>query len=197
MSKKDRYNDASGAIYVTREGTLNINGGSITATGHSRWALAALGTINMSKGVFNIVGDGKIAVDHEPSSNFTLSGGTINITSPTGHKGLSTKDNLLITGGRMNVNILEIVDDGTMTVEGGILETGGIKIGDNGKLINKGKLIANGNFEGNGTIKNTGTISGTGNVPEGNRTDPGKITFTQPAEVPYDGSILNVKNLAK
>ena len=197
MSKKDRHNDASGAIYVTREGTLNINGGSITATGHSRWALAALGTINMSKGVFNIVGDGKIAVDHEPSSNFTLSGGTINITSPTGHKGLSTKDNLLITGGRMNVNILEIVDDGTMTVEGGILETGGIKIGDNGKLINKGKLIANGNFEGNGTIKNTGTISGTGNVPEGNRTDPGKITFTQPAEVPYDGSILNVKNLAK
>ena len=85
LSKKDRHNDASGAIYVTRDGTLNIKGGSITATGHSRWALAALGTINMSNGVFNIVGDGKIAVDHEPSSNFTLSGGTINITSLTGH----------------------------------------------------------------------------------------------------------------
>ena len=42
-----------------------------------------------------------------------------------------------------------------MTVEGGILETGGIKIGDNGKLINKGELIVNGNFEGNGTIVNT------------------------------------------
>ena len=175
LSKKDRHNDASGAIYVTRGGTLNIKGGSITATGHSRWALAALGTINMSDGVFNIVGDGKIAVDHEPSSNFTLSGGIINITSPTGHKGLSTKDNLLITGGRMNVNILEIVDDGTMTVEGGILETGGIKIGNNGKLINKGELIANGSFEGNGTIENTGTISGTGSVPDSAKQTPDTI----------------------
>ena len=63
VSKKGKHNDASGAIYVTRDGTLNIKGGSITATGHSRWALAALGTINMSGGVFNIVGNGKIAVD--------------------------------------------------------------------------------------------------------------------------------------
>ncbi len=69
------------------------------------------------------------------------------ITSPTGHTGLSTKGNLTITGGKMNVNILEIaLKDTTMTVKGGILETGGIKIGDNGKLINKGKLIANGKF---------------------------------------------------
>ena len=176
VSKKGRHNDASGAIYVTRGGTLNINGGSITATGHGRWALAALGTINMSGGVFNIVGDGKIAVDHEPSSNFTLSGGTINITSPTGHTGLSTKGNLTITGGKMDVNILEIVKDTTMTVKGGILETGGIKIGDNGKLINKGELIVNGNFEGNGTIENAGTISGSGNVPDSAKQTPDTIT---------------------
>ena len=176
VSKKGKHNDASGAIYVTRDGTLNIKGGSITATGHIRWALAALGTINMSGGVFNIVGDGKIAVDHEPSSNFTLSGGTINITSPTGHTGLSTKGNLTITGGKMDVNILEIVKDTTMTVKGGILETGGIKIGDNGKLINKGELIANGNFEGNGTIENTGTISGTGSVPDSAKQTPDTIT---------------------
>ena len=176
VSKKGRHNDASGAIYVTRGGTLNINGGSITATGHGRWALAALGTINMSGGVFNIVGDGKIAVDHEPSSNFTLSGGTINITSPTGHTGLSTKGNLTITGGKMDVNILEIVKDTTMTVKGGILETGGIKIGDNGKLINKGELIVNGNFEGNGTIENAGTISGSGSVPDSAKQTPDTIT---------------------
>ncbi len=130
----------------------------------------------MSGGVFNIVGNGKIAVDHEPSSNFTLSGGTINITSPTGHTGLSTKGNLTITGGKMDVNILEIVKDTTMTVKGGILETGGIKIGDNGKLINKGELIANGNFEGNGTIENTGTISGSGNVPDSAKQTPDTIT---------------------
>ena len=197
LSKKVSPNAQTGAIFVAKTGTLNINGGKVTSTGNSRWALAALGTINMSDGVFNIVGDDKIAVDHEPNSNFTLSGGTINITSPTGHTGLSTKGNLTITGGSMNVNILEIVNNTTMTVEGGILETGGIKIGDNGKLINKGKLIVHGNFEGNGTIENTGTISGNGTVPEGNRTDPGDIRFIQPADVPYkDGLVLDVKTWA-
>lgn len=196
-NRAENNNLSSGAIYVTSNGTLNINGGKVRATGNGKYGLCARGTINMSRGKFDIIGNGIIAVDHEPNSNFTLSGGTITITSPTDHTGLSTKGNLTITGGKMDVNILEIVKDTTMTVEGGILETGGIKIGDNGKLINRGELIANGNFEGNGTIKNTGTISGSGNVPEGNRTDPGKITFTQPAEVPYDGSILNVKNLAK
>ena len=197
MEATGEFNDASGAICVTGNGTLNINGGSVTAKGNGKYGLYATGTINMSDGNFEITGENKVAVDHEPNSNFTLAGGTINIKSPTGHTGLSTKGNLTITGGKMDVNILEIVNNTIMTVEGGILETGGIKIGDNGKLINKGELIANGNFEGNGTIENTGTISGSGNVPEGNRTDPGEITFTQPAEVPYDGSILNVENLAK
>ena len=195
-NRAENNNLSSGAIYVTSNGTLNINGGEVIATGNGKYGLCARGTINMSRGKFDIIGNGIIAVDHEPNSNFTLAGGTINIKSPTGHTGLSTKGNLTITGGKMDVNILEIVNNTIMTVEG-ILETGGIKIGDNGKLINKGELIANGNFEGNGTIENTGTISGSGNVPEGNRTDPGEITFTQPAEVPYDGSILNVENLAK
>ena len=63
-----------------------------------------------------------------------------------------------------------------MTVKGGILETGGIKIGDNGKLINKGELIVNGNFEGNGTIENAGTISGSGNVPDSAKQTPDTIT---------------------
>ena len=80
-------------------------------------------------------------MDHGQNSNFTLSGGTVTITSLTGHTGFITKGNLTIKGGRMNVNILEIAKGVTTTVEGGILETGGIKIGDNGKLINKGKLI--------------------------------------------------------
>ena len=133
-----------------------------------------LGTVNMSEGNFEITGENKVAVDHGQNSNFTLSGGTVTITSLTGHTGFITKGNLTIKGGRMNVNILEIAKGVTTTVEGGTLETGGLVIGDNGKLINNGTLIANGSFEGNGTIENTGTISGTGQVPEGNRTDPGK-----------------------
>ncbi len=197
-NRAENNNPSSGAVYVTSNGTLNINGGSVTANGNGKYGLCARGTINMSDGEFNIIGNGSIAVDHESNSNFTLVGGTITIISKTGHTGLSTKGNLTIKGGTMNVNILEIVEDTIMTVEGGILETGGIKIGDNGKLINRGKLIANGNFEGNGTIENSGTISGSGNVPEGNRTDPGKITFTQPADVPYkDELVVDVKTCAE
>ena len=197
-NRAENNNLSSGAIYVTSNGTLNINGGEVRATGNGKYGLCARGTINMSRGKFDIIGNGIIAVDHELSSNFTLSGGTINIKSPTGHTGLSTKGNLTIKGGSMNVNILEIVNNTTMIVEGGILETGGIKIGDNGKLINKGMLIVHGNFEGNGTIKNTGTISGNGTVPEGNRTDPGGIRFIQPADVPYkDELVVDVKTCAE
>ena len=176
MEATGEFNDASGAICVTKNGTLNINGGSVTAKGKGKYGLYATGTVNMSDGNFEITGENKVAVDHEPNSNFTLSGGTINIKSPTGHTGLSTKGNLTIKGGSMNVNILEIVEDTIMTVEGGILETGGIKIGDKGKLINRGELIANGNFEGNGTIENTGTISGTGSVPDSAKQTPDTIT---------------------
>lgn len=196
VSRLEQHNDASGAIYVTRGGCLNITGGSVNATGNYRWALAALGTINMSGGTFEIVGNGKVAVDHEPGSNFTISDGTINVISPTGNTGIITKGNLTINGGRMKANILEIAAGNTMKVNRGTLETGGIKIGDKGKLINKGTLIANGNFEGNGVIENFGTISGTGNVPEGNRTDPGAITFSDPDIVQYDGSSVNFKTHA-
>ena len=198
MKATGQFNDASGAIYVTQNGTLNINGGSVTAKGKGKYGLCALGTVNMSEGNFEITGENKVAVDHGQNSNFTLSGGTVTITSSTGHTGFITKGNLTINGGSMNVNILEIAKGVTTTVEGGTLETGGLVIGDNGKLINKGKLIANGNFEGNGTIENTGTISGTGQVPEGNRTDPGKITFIQPSNVSYkDKLVVNVKTWAK
>ena len=176
MEATGQFNDASGAIYVTQKGTLNINGGSVTAKGKGKYGLCALGTVNMSDGNFEITGENKVAVDHGQNSNFTLSGGTVIITSSTGHTGFITKGNLTINGGSMNVNILEIAKGVTTTVEGGTLETGGLVIGDNGKLINKGKLIANGNFEGNGTIENTGTISGTGSVPDSAKQTPDTIT---------------------
>ena len=177
VSRRKDHNGASGAIYVASTGTLNINGGSVIATGDGRFGLSARGNVNMSDGKFKIIGINKVAVDHMAESTFTLFGGTITITSPTDHTGLSTKGNLTIKGGTMNVNILEIAPGVTTTVESGTLETGGIKIGDNGKLVNEanGTLIANGNFEGNGTIENTGTISGSGNVPDGVRRNPGDV----------------------
>ena len=176
MEATGKFNDASGAIYVTRNGTLNINGGSVTANGKGKYGLCALGTVNMSDGNFEITGENKVAVDHGQNSNFTLSGGTVTITSPTGHTGFITKGDLTIKGGSMNVNILEIAKGVTTTVEGGTLETGGLVIGDNGKLINNGTLIANGGFDGKGTIEGNGTISGTGSVPDSAKQPPDTIT---------------------
>lgn len=103
------YNAATGAIFVTEGGYLNIKGGSVTATGDSRWALEAFGTINMQGGTFDIAGKDKVAVDLFTDSNFTLSGGTVTITSP-GHIGISTKGNLTINGGQMNANSLVIAE---------------------------------------------------------------------------------------
>ena len=137
-------------------------------------------------------------MDHGQNSNFTLSGGTVTITSPTGHTGFITKGGLTIKGGRMNVNILEIAKGVTTKVEGGTLETGGLVIGDNGKLINNGTLIANGSFEGNGTIENTGTISGTGSVPDSAKQPPEEITgyFANIGETYSENMSINVPQYA-
>ena len=194
---RKNHNGSSGAIYVVGGGTLNIKGGSVTATGDGRFGLVVRGTVNMSDGEFKIIGINKVAADNEPGADFILSGGTLAIISPTGNTGLITKGNLTINGGGMNVNILEIADDSTMTVNRGMLETGGIKIGDNGKLINKGTLIANGSFEGTGTIENTGTISGVGQVPEEAKQTPDKITgYNEEIKTNYGGKEINVGSLA-
>ncbi len=60
---------------VTRGGTLNINGGSITATGPRMGKMrpmAALGTINMSGGMLKIVGDGKDSRDLSQGQFYTF-----------------------------------------------------------------------------------------------------------------------------
>lgn len=59
MEATGQFNDASGAIYVTQKGTLNINGGSVTAKGKGKYGLCALGTVNMSEGNFEITGENK------------------------------------------------------------------------------------------------------------------------------------------
>ena len=212
------YNAATGAIFVTEGGYLNIKGGSVTATGDSRWALEAFGTINMQGGTFDIAGKDKVAVDLFTDSNFTLSGGTVTITSP-GHIGISTKGNLTINGGQMNANSLVIAEGVTTTVQkGGTLQTdelviekngnltnngtlianGRIEIRENGNLTNEGTLTANGDFEGKGTIDGNGTISGTGSVPESAKQTPDPITgyfenicekYREKINVPQDARI--------
>ena len=213
------YNAATGAIFVTEGGYLNIKGGSVTATGDSRWALEAFGTINMQGGTFDIAGKDKVAVDLFTDSNFTLSGGTVTITSP-GHIGISTKGNLTINGGQMNANSLVIAEGVTTTVQkGGTLQTdelviekngnltnngtlianGGLEIGKNGNLTNNGTLIANGDFKGEGTIDGNGTISGTGSVPDSAKQTPETITgySTELQTVYSENTLINVPQDAR
>lgn len=193
------YNAATGAIFVTEGGYLNIKGGSVTATGDSRWALEAFGTINMQGGTFDIAGKDKVAVDLFTDSNFTLSGGTVTITSP-GHIGISTKGNLTINGGQMNANSLVIAEGVTTTVQkGGTLQTDELVIEKNGNLTNNGTLIANGDFKGEGTIDGNGTISGTGSVPDSAKQTPETITgySTELQTVYSENTLINVPQDAR
>ena len=58
-NRAENNNLSSGAIYVTSNGTLNINGGEVIATGNGKYGLCALGTVNMSEGNFEITGENK------------------------------------------------------------------------------------------------------------------------------------------
>ena len=110
-------------------GTLNINGGSVIATGDGRFGLSARGNVNMSMVNLKMIGINKVAVYsywRKTLLHFLVARSPI--TSPTDHTGLSKKSNLTIKGVTMNVNILEIAPGVTTTVESGTLETGGIKI---------------------------------------------------------------------
>ena len=174
--------------------------------------MEAFGTINMQGGTFDIAGKDKVAVDLFTDSNFTLSGGTVTITSP-GHIGISTKGNLTINGGQMNEGVtttvqkggtlqtdeLVIEKNGNLTNNGTLIANGGLEIGKNGNLTNNGTLIANGDFKGEGTIDGNGTISGTGSVPDSAKQTPETITgySTELQTVYSENTLINVPQDAR
>lgn len=192
---------STGAIYVTQNGTLNIVGGSVTATGEGKYGLSAYGMINMTGGNFKVVGVNKVGVAHEANSTFTFSGGTVDISAATSDgrimTGMVTKGNLKITGQVMKVKILSIVRTTTVVEKGGKLETEGIRI-ENGNLENNGILVANGNFEDHGgTISGDGTFEGNGTLPANVRKDPGGITISNPKlSWKYKEEEINISELA-
>lgn len=189
----------SGAIVVQRKGALNINGGSVTATGTHKNGVYVLGNFQMSGGRLTVTGSGKPGIENV--GDFNLSDGTISTKSNSDGIGfLQRGGSATIQAKELNTDRLYITGDSSFTVASGGKVTSESTIIDRGTLTNAGEFVSNGPFvkEENGRFINTGTISGSGSLPDDVKQKPGNITVNQ-AEISAgyrDNRSINVQNLA-
>ena len=189
----------SGAIVVQRKGALNINGGSVTATGTHKNGVYVLGNFQMSGGRLTVTGSGKPGIENV--GDFNLSDGTISTKSNSDGIGfLQRGGSATIQAKELNTDRLYITGDSSFTVASGGKVTSESTIIDRGTLTNAGEFVSNGPFvkEENGRFINTGTISGSGSLPDDVKQKPGNITVNQ-AEISAgyrDNRSINVHNLA-
>ena len=167
----------SGAIVVGSKGTLNINGGSVTAagTGKNGVHVRGGGEFRMAGGRLTVTGSGKPVIENV--GNFNLSGGTISTKSNSDGIGF------LQSGGSATIQAQELITDrlyinSSFTVASGGKVTSGSTIIDSGTLTNEGEFVSNGPFvkKENGTFINKGTISGNGSLPDDAKQTPDPIT---------------------
>lgn len=188
----------SGAIVVGSKGTLNINGGSVTAagTGKNGVHVRGGGEFRMAGGRLTVTGSGKPGIENV--GNFNLSGGTISTKSKSDGIGF------LQSGGSATIQAKELITDrlyinSSFTVASGGKVTSESTIIDRGTLTNAGEFVSNGPFEKKeGTFINTGTISGSGSLPDDLKQKPGNITVNQ-AEISAgyrDNMLIDVPSLA-
>ena len=189
----------SGAIVVGSKGTLNINGGSVTAagTGKNGVHVRGGGEFRMAGGRLTVTGSGKPVIENV--GNFNLSGGTISTKSNSDGIGF------LQSGGSATIQAQELITDrlyinSSFTVARGGKVTSGSTIINSGTLTNEGEFVSNGPFvkEENGRFINTGTISGNGSLPDDLKQKPGNITVNQ-AEISAgyrDNRSIDVPSLA-
>lgn len=189
----------SGAIVVQSNGTLNINGGSVTATGTHKNGVYVLNNFQMTGGSLKVTGSGKPGIENV--GNFNLSGGTISTKSNSDGIGfLQRGGSATIQAKELNTDRLYINGNSSFTVaRGGKVTSGSTRI-DSGTLINAGEFVSNGPFEKGtyGTFNNTGTISGSGSLPDDVKQIPDNITvYTAEISADYrDNMSINVQNLA-
>ena len=186
----------SGAIVVQSNGTLNINGGSVTATGTHKNGVYVLNNFQMTGGSLKVTGSGKPGIENVGS--FELSGGTISTNGGPGF--LQSGGSATIQAKELNTDRLYINGNSSFTVaRGGKVTSGSTRI-DSGTLINAGEFVSNGPFEKGtyGTFNNTGTISGSGSLPDDVKQIPDNITvYTAEISADYrDNMSINVQNLA-
>ena len=189
----------SGAIVVGSKGTLNINGGSVTAagTGKNGVHVRGGGEFRMAGGRLTVTGSGKPVIENV--GNFNLSGGTISTKSNSDGIGF------LQSGGSATIQAQELITDrlyinSSFTVASGGKVTSGSTIIDSGTLTNEGEFVSNGSFvkKENGTFINKGTISGNGSLPDDAKQTPDPITvYTAEISENYKENMsIDVKNLA-
>lgn len=189
----------SGAIVVQSNGTLNINGGSVTATGTHKNGVYVLNNFQMTGGSLKVTGSGKPGIENVGS--FELSGGTISTKSNSDGIGfLQRGGSATIQAKELNTDRLYINGNSSFTVaRGGKVTSGSTRI-DSGTLINAGEFVSNGPFEKGtyGTFNNTGTISGNGSLPDDVKQTPDPITgYTKKISIDYNKNMsINVQNLA-
>lgn len=196
----DAGNDSapdSGAILVGTTGTLNINGGSVTAAGTGKKGVYVRGNFQMTGGSLTVTGSGKPGIENVGS--FNLSGGTISTKSKSDGIGF------LQSGGSATIQAKELITDrlyinSSFTVASGGKVTSGSTIIDSGTLTNKGEFVSNGPFVKNekGTFINKGTISGSGSLPDDAKQTPDQITgYTAEISRDYSENMsIDVQNLA-
>lgn len=189
----------SGGIVVGSNGTLNINGGAVTAAGTGKNGVFVRGNFRMKGGSLTATGSGKPGIENE--GTFELLGGTISTKSNSGGIGfLQGRGSVTIKANELNTDRLNITGNSSFTVARGGKVTSGSTIINSGTLTNEGEFVSNGPFvkEENGRFINTGTISGNGSLPDDLKQKPGNITVNQ-AEISAgyrDNRSIDVPSLA-
>ena len=189
----------SGAIVVQSNGTLNISGGSVTATGTHKNGVYVLNNFQMTGGSLKVTGSGKPGIENV--GNFNLLDGTISTKSNSDGIGfLQGRGSVTIKAKELNTDRLYITGDSSFTVASVGKVTSESTIINSGTLINEGEFVSNGPFvkKENGTFINKGTISGNGSLPDDAKQTPDPITvYTAEISENYKENMsIDVKNLA-
>lgn len=191
----------SGAIVVGSKGTLNINGGSVTAvgTGKNGVHVRGGGEFRMAGGRLTVTGSGKPVIENV--GNFNLSGGTISTKSNSDGIGfLQSGGSATIQARELITNRLCITNSSFTVASGGKVTSGSTIIKSGSTLTNEGEFVSNGAFEKeeDGRFINKGTISGNGSLPDDLKQKPDSITgYTAEISENYKENMsINVPSLA-
>lgn len=189
----------SGAILVGTTGTLNINGGSVTAAGTGKKGVYVRNNFQMTGGSLKVTGSGKPGIENV--GNFNLLDGTISTKSNSDGIGF------LQGGGSATIQARELITDrlcitnSSFTVaSGGKVTSGSTIIKSGSTLTNEGEFVSNGPFEKeeDGRFINNGIISGTGSLPDGAKQTPAPIKgYIAEISAGYrDNMLIDVPSLA-
>ena len=197
-----KNNAQTGAILVGSNGTLNIQGGEITAVGNGNKAFRInknSSKVYVSGGKLNTTGTG--ANVFENNGTLVILGGTVTAKSESNGIGFfseNTGTTTISNDGKLDISRVHL-KEGSITVEKGGELTSGSTVIENGSFINKGEFVSNGAFEmnGSGTFTNEGKISGSGSVPKELRQPPDPIEHEKEVHVLYTGSVIDVGSSAE